>query len=76
MLRFNIIGLDYLQPMVLSDSMSKNVENQVAGKKMNYISWKINKWPTGLNSHLSIRDFTPTSCQKGSYLCINSPIIE
>ena len=26
-----------------------------------------NKRPTGLNSHLSIRDFTLTSCQKGSY---------
>ena len=35
-----------------------------------------NKRPTGLNSHLSIRDFTLTSCQKGSYLYINSPIIE
>ena len=29
-----------------------------------------------LNGHLSIRDFTLTSCQKGSYLYINSPIIE
>ena len=36
----------------------------------------INKRPTGLNGHLSIRDFTLTSCQKGSYLYINSPIIE
>ena len=35
-----------------------------------------NKRPTGLNGHLSIRDFTLTSCQKGSYLYINSPIIE
>ena len=30
----------------------------------------------GLNGHLSIRDCTPTSCQKGSNLHINSPIIE
>ena len=37
---------------------------------------KRNKRPTGLNGHLSIRDFTLTSCQKGSYLYINSPIIE
>ena len=36
----------------------------------------LNKRPTGLNGHLSIRDFTLTSCQKGSYLYINSPIIE
>ena len=35
-----------------------------------------NKRPTGLNGHLSIRDFTLTSCQKGSYLYINIPIIE
>ena len=35
-----------------------------------------NKRPTGLNCHLSIRDLTPTSCQKVSYLYINSPIIE
>ena len=35
-----------------------------------------NKRPMGLNGHLSIRDFTLTSCQKGSYLYINSPIIE
>ena len=35
-----------------------------------------NKRPTCLNGHLSIRDFTLTSCQKGSYLYINSPIIE
>ena len=37
---------------------------------------KVNKRPTGLNGHLSIRDFTLTSCQKGSYLYINSPIIK
>ena len=30
----------------------------------------------GLNGPLSIRDFTLTSCQKDSYLYINSPIIE
>ena len=34
-----------------------------------------NKRPTGLNGHLSIRDFTLTSFQKGAYLHINSPII-
>ena len=34
-----------------------------------------NKRPTGLNSHLSIRDFTLNFCQKGAYLHINSPII-
>ena len=38
--------------------------------------FKKNKRPTGLNGHLSIKDFTPTSCQKGSYLYINNPIIE
>ena len=36
----------------------------------------LNKRPTGLNGHLSIRDFTLTSCRKGSYLYINSPIKE
>ena len=35
-----------------------------------------NKRATGLNCHLSIRDFSLTSCQKGSYLYINSPIKE
>ena len=35
-----------------------------------------NKRPTDLNGHLRIRDFTLTSCQKGSYLYINNPIIE
>ena len=37
-------------------------------------SWakiKTNKRPTGLNSHLSIGDFTLTSCQKGSYFFIS-----
>ena len=34
-----------------------------------------NKRPTGLNGHLSIRDFTLNSCQKGAYLHINNPII-
>ena len=34
------------------------------------------KRPSGLNGHLSIRDFSLTSCQRGSYLYINSPIIE
>ena len=31
--------------------------------------------PTGLNGHLSIKDFTLNSCQKGAYLHINRPII-
>ena len=35
-----------------------------------------NKRPICLIIHLSIRDFTLTSCQRGSYLYINSPIIE
>ena len=34
----------------------------------------INKRPKGLNGHLSIRDFTLSSCQKGAYLHINRPI--
>ena len=37
---------------------------------------KKNEKPICLNGHLSIRDFTLTSCQKSSYLYINSPIIE
>ena len=44
-----------------------------------YISFgknKIKKRPTGLNGHLSIRDFTLTSCQRSSYLHINRSIIE
>ena len=46
------------------------------------INWKLiwlaqrNKMPTGPNGHLSNRYFTLTSCQKGSYLYINNPIIE
>ena len=36
---------------------------------------RLNKRPTGVNGHLSIRDFTLNSCQKGAYLHINSPII-
>ena len=35
-----------------------------------------NKRPTGLIGHLSIRNFTLTSCQKGSYLNNNSPFIK
>ena len=35
----------------------------------------INKRPTGLNGHLSIRDFTLNSCQKGAYLYLSSIII-
>ena len=41
-----------------------------------YQTIRTNKRPIGLNGHLHIRDFTLTSCQKGSYLHINSPIIE
>ena len=37
---------------------------------------KKNKRLLGLNRHLSIRDSTTTSCQKGSYLNVNRPIIE
>ena len=36
----------------------------------------LDKKPTGLKDHLSIRDSTLTSCQKGSYLHINRIIIE
>ena len=35
-----------------------------------------NKRSTGLRGLLSYRDFTLTSCQKGSHLHINSPILE
>ena len=34
------------------------------------------KRTTDLNGHLSIRDSTVTSCQKGSHLHINRPLIE
>ena len=34
-----------------------------------------NKRPTGLKGHPSFRDFTLTTCQRGTYLHINSPII-
>ena len=49
----------------------------VASKNIWHFLLKIknNKRPTGLNGHLSIRDFTLNSCQKGAYLHINSPII-
>ena len=41
-----------------------------------YRQSKKNKRPSGLNGHLSIRDFTLTSCQRCSYLYINSPVID
>ena len=41
---------------------------------MNKMLFSQNKRPMGLNGHLRIRDCTLTSCQKGSYLHINSPI--
>ena len=34
----------------------------------NYMIGYNNKRPTGLNGHLSIRDFTLNSCQKSAYL--------
>ena len=37
--------------------------------------WVRNKRPTGPYGHLRIRDCTLTSCQKGSYLHVNRPII-
>ena len=39
-------------------------------------SCEVYKRPTGGNGYLSISDSTLTSCQKGSYLHIISPIIE
>ena len=42
------------------------------------LTTSLDKRPMGLNSHLSVRDSTLTSCQKGrifAYHC-NSPIIE
>ena len=41
-------------------------------KQLNFSSAR----PTGLNGHLIIRDSTPTSCQKGSYLHNDSPVIQ
>ena len=35
----------------------------------------INKRPTGRNGHLSIKDFTLTSCQKGLYLYVKRAYI-
>ena len=35
----------------------------------------LQRGPQALYGHLSIRDFTLTSCQMGAYLHINSPII-
>ena len=37
---------------------------------------KLNKRPKGVDGHLSIKDSSLTSCQKGSYLHISCPIIE
>ena len=39
------------------------------------LMWKANKRPTGLNGHLSIRDFTLNSYQKCAYLHLSSIII-
>ena len=41
-----------------------------------YMVFYLNKRPSVLYGQLSIRDSTLTSCQKCSYLYINSPIIE
>ena len=51
----------------------KSITVCIANKQKTKI--KINKRPTGLNGHLSIRDCTPNSFQKGAYLHINSPVI-
>ena len=42
----------------------------------NEVNKQETKLPICLNGHLSIKDSTLTSCQEGSYLNINSPIIE
>ena len=44
-----------------------NYENKPANVKIS------NKWPTCLNGHLSIRNFTQTSCQRGTYFLYQQP---
>ena len=60
----------------LIDVVSLNLKETILSSNfMLMIQWYLNKRPTGLNGHLSIRDFTLNSCQKGAYLHSNSPII-
>ena len=65
--------LAHLKAEIQRSNVSGNVRSRYKVKLKN----NLNKRPTGLHGHLSIRDFTLTSCQKGSYLyIIISPIIE
>ena len=63
---FICTNLNFIRPMMICTKFSWNWPSGSG----------VNKRPTGLNGHMSIRDFTLTACQKGSYLYINSPIIE
>ena len=62
--------------MKYTSDKSFSVNGAMKSDVKSHLKSYLNKRPTGLNGHLSIRDFTLTSCQKGSYLYINSPIIE
>ena len=55
---------------------SKNTSTLLSEKSLTKkVEGMKDKRPPGLNGHLSIRDFTLNSCQKGAYFHINSPII-
>ena len=65
-------SVPYAKTSLSTQSYEKLVKR---GKISKNLHLKFNKRPTGLNGHLSIRDFTLNSCQKGAYLHLSSIII-
>ena len=66
------IAVDYQPFKIITHKYSLSSYIFPALNQLNFSSAR----PTGLNGHLIIRDSTPTSCQKGSYLHNDSPVIE
>jgi len=57
------IAVDYQPFKIITHKYSLSSYNFPALYQLKFSSAR----PTGLNGHLTIRDSTPTSCQKGSY---------
>ena len=78
---FTDLYMIFINPNINRCSLTQHINyhilntNNILAQRLNWPTLK-NKRPMGLNGRLSIRDFTLTSCQKDSYLYINSPIIE
>ena len=66
------ISVDYQPFKIITHKYSLSSYIFPALNQLNFSSAR----PTGLNGHLIIRDSTPTSCQKGSYLHNDRPVIE